>query len=102
MTIYVKNEREREMLEDFMIHIKHDLEAVMDLYWFDADGADEINDATRSVGTLIDGIEIDNTIKLDIKDVVDRMMEKGMTDEEISELTGINKLSIKRCRMRQK
>lgn len=102
MIIYVTNETEREMLNDFMVHVKHDLESVMDLYWFDKEAADEITDVTRSVDVLIDSIIVDDTIKLDIKDIVDRMMAKGMTNAEISELTGLDVLTVKRCRMRQK
>lgn len=102
MSIYVKNDKEKEMLYDFMVHVKHDLESVMELYSCDCYTMSCLKDGIWEIDQVINDIEIDDTYHIDIKDIVDNLMLRGMTDKEISEITGLSELTVKRCRMRQK
>lgn len=102
MKIFAKNEKEKEMLNDYLVHTLHDIEAVVDLYKMDEEANKKMRGTINTMCDLIDGITISDTYGLDAVDIMDRMIVFGLSDEDISKYTGIDKLTVKRCRMRTK
>lgn len=102
MRIYVTNEKEREMLNAFMVHVLHDLESVKELYSMDDIGEEEMYNIIKNVRIFCDNIIVDESIQDDVKPIVDFLMGKGLSNKEIGEITGLSELTVKRCRMRVK